>query len=201
MPVDVLAIGAHPDDVELTCAGTLVMLGKRAGDRFGIVDLTRGEMGTRGTAEIRARRKRSGRPRSWAPRSARRSTSATEGLQTGRAAELAVIEVIRREKPRLDPDVLPRRPPPRPPGRGPARHRRGLLRGTAQARDRAPGAPAAADDLLLRPSWCRRPTSSWTSRPSMEVRRAAIRAFSSQFHDPGLERAADHPLAEVVPRA
>ena len=57
MPVDVLAISAHPDDVELTCGGTLVKL-KQRGYRFGIVDLTRGEMGTRGTPEIREREAR-----------------------------------------------------------------------------------------------------------------------------------------------
>jgi len=54
MAVDVLAISAHPDDVELTCGGTLARL-KASGYRFGIVDLTRGEMGTRGTPEIRAK--------------------------------------------------------------------------------------------------------------------------------------------------
>ena len=43
MPVDVLAIAAHPDDVEMTCAGTLVRL-RATGKSFGIVDLTRGEM-------------------------------------------------------------------------------------------------------------------------------------------------------------
>jgi bacillithiol biosynthesis deacetylase BshB1 len=50
--VDVLAIAAHPDDVELTCAGTLVRM-KSAGYSVGILDLTQGEMGTRGTPEIR----------------------------------------------------------------------------------------------------------------------------------------------------
>ena len=54
MAVDVLAIAAHPDDVELTCGGTLATL-KARGRRFGIVDLTRGEMGTRGTPAGRAR--------------------------------------------------------------------------------------------------------------------------------------------------
>jgi bacillithiol biosynthesis deacetylase BshB1 len=52
-PVDVLAIAAHPDDVELTCGGTLVKMA-RAGYRTGILDLTAGETGTRGTREIRA---------------------------------------------------------------------------------------------------------------------------------------------------
>ncbi len=52
MKLDILAFGAHPDDVELGCAGTIlkeVSLGKKVG----IVDLTRGELGTRGTAETR----------------------------------------------------------------------------------------------------------------------------------------------------
>lgn len=52
MKLDILAFGAHPDDVELGCSGTLlkeVALGKKVG----IIDLTRGELGTRGTAAIR----------------------------------------------------------------------------------------------------------------------------------------------------
>ena len=53
MPVDVLAIAAHRDDVELTCAGTLLRAAD-AGHRTGILDLTAGETGTRGSAELRA---------------------------------------------------------------------------------------------------------------------------------------------------
>ncbi|NNL15724.1 MAG: bacillithiol biosynthesis deacetylase BshB1 [Flavobacteriaceae bacterium] len=52
MKLDILAFGAHPDDVELSCAATLakeISLGKKVG----IIDLTRGELGTRGTAETR----------------------------------------------------------------------------------------------------------------------------------------------------
>jgi len=52
MKLDILAFGAHPDDVELGCSGTLakeISLGKKVG----IIDLTRGELGTRGSAEIR----------------------------------------------------------------------------------------------------------------------------------------------------
>jgi len=52
MKIDILAIGVHPDDVELSCSGTL--LGQiAAGKTVGLLDLTRGELGTRGTAEIR----------------------------------------------------------------------------------------------------------------------------------------------------
>lgn len=53
-PLDILAIAAHRDDVEQTCGGTLLKMGQR-GQRTGILDLTQGEMGTRGTAEDRAR--------------------------------------------------------------------------------------------------------------------------------------------------
>ncbi len=52
-PVHLLAIAAHRDDVELTCGGTLAKA-VRAGHRTAIVDLTQGEMGTRGSAEVRA---------------------------------------------------------------------------------------------------------------------------------------------------
>src|ERR1700732_565112 len=53
-PLDILAIAAHRDDVEQTCGGTMLKMAQR-GQRTGILDLTQGEMGTRGTAEDRAR--------------------------------------------------------------------------------------------------------------------------------------------------
>ncbi|WP_456867008.1 bacillithiol biosynthesis deacetylase BshB1 [Galbibacter sp. BG1] len=52
MKLDILAFGAHPDDVELGCGATIAKE-IRLGKTVGIVDLTRGELGTRGTAEIR----------------------------------------------------------------------------------------------------------------------------------------------------
>ena len=52
--VDILTIAAHPDDIELTCSGTLLKMIDK-GYSVGILDLTEGEMGTRGTPEIRAR--------------------------------------------------------------------------------------------------------------------------------------------------
>lgn len=54
MKVDILAIGVHPDDVELSCSGTIakhIKLGKKVG----MLDLTRGELGTRGSAELRTK--------------------------------------------------------------------------------------------------------------------------------------------------
>lgn len=52
MKLDILAVGSHPDDVELSCSGTIAKEVDR-GKKVGILDLTRGELGTRGTAEIR----------------------------------------------------------------------------------------------------------------------------------------------------
>ncbi|MCY7421075.1 MAG: bacillithiol biosynthesis deacetylase BshB1 [Chitinophagaceae bacterium] len=52
LKLDVLAIGVHPDDVELGCSGT-ILVAVAEGKKVGIVDLTRGELGTRGSAEIR----------------------------------------------------------------------------------------------------------------------------------------------------
>jgi bacillithiol biosynthesis deacetylase BshB1 len=51
-PLDVLALAAHPDDIEQTCGGTLIRMAEM-GYRCGALDLTQGEMGTRGTPEIR----------------------------------------------------------------------------------------------------------------------------------------------------
>jgi len=52
--LDILAFGAHPDDVELGCSGT-ILLQISLGFRVGVIDLTKGELGTRGTAKIRSK--------------------------------------------------------------------------------------------------------------------------------------------------
>jgi bacillithiol biosynthesis deacetylase BshB1 len=52
MKLDILAFGAHPDDIELSCSGTLLR-SIAQGKKVGLIDLTRGELGTRGTPEIR----------------------------------------------------------------------------------------------------------------------------------------------------
>jgi bacillithiol biosynthesis deacetylase BshB1 len=52
MKLDLLAFGVHPDDIELSCAGTL-LVEKANGKKIGIIDLTRGELGTRGNAQTR----------------------------------------------------------------------------------------------------------------------------------------------------
>ena len=65
--LDILVLPVHPDDAELGCAGTVlkhIALGKKVG----IVDLTRGELGTRGSAEIRATGSGRSRQNIWAYR-------------------------------------------------------------------------------------------------------------------------------------
>jgi LmbE family N-acetylglucosaminyl deacetylase len=52
MSLDILAIAAHPDDIEQTCGGTLLLMAEK-GYRTGALDLTAGDMGTRGTPEQR----------------------------------------------------------------------------------------------------------------------------------------------------
>ncbi|MCS7081514.1 MAG: bacillithiol biosynthesis deacetylase BshB1 [Bacteroidetes bacterium] len=99
MQLDVLAFAAHPDDAELSCGGTLLKLA-RAGYRTGIVDLTRGELGTRGTPEIRAQEAEA------AARILGLSIRENLGLPDGHiplneAARLAVIRVLRRYRPHL----------------------------------------------------------------------------------------------------
>jgi len=181
MPVDVLAISAHADDVELTCGGTLVVLKKR-GYRFGIVDLTRGEMGTRGSAQIRA---------AEALRAAEilgaefRETLdlGDGGLRQGREEELAVIEVIRRERPRL---ILT----PYPDDRHPDHRRAGQLVTDAsyyaglRKLETAHPAHRPQQTVYFSTFDTRRPDFVVDVTPVIETRRAAMRAFESQFHKP-----------------
>src|SRR5215472_1901637 len=99
MTVDVLAVSAHPDDVELTCGGTLVRLSS-AGKRCGILDLTGGEMATRGTPEVR--RREAERAAEILGAAVRQTLDFSDGgLRTSRAEELLLIDAIRRLAPRL----------------------------------------------------------------------------------------------------
>src|SRR5688572_1957616 len=97
--VDLLAIAAHRDDVELTCGGTLAKAAK-AGHRVGIIDLTQGEMGTRGDATTRAAEaQRAARTLGVAVRlNAGLRDAHIENDETSRKK---VVELIRRAKPRV----------------------------------------------------------------------------------------------------
>lgn len=179
--VEILAVGAHPDDVELGCGGTLALLA-RAGRSVGILDLTRGEAGTRGTPETRA---------AEAAESARilgaRFRDGLDlgdgNLRTDRAAELEVVEVIRRRRPRLVFAPLPN-------DRHPDHVRAGRLVTDAAfyaglralETGRAPHRP---QQVVYFPStFLAGPTFLVDVTGSLETKLAAVRAFRSQFFDP-----------------
>lgn len=99
MPLDALCFGAHPDDVELTCGGLVARLAAH-GHQVGIVDLTRGERGTRGDVATRAREAES----AAAKLGARRMSLGLPdcGLDRHDAGQLrAVVECLREHRPGL----------------------------------------------------------------------------------------------------
>jgi len=97
MKLDILAFAAHPDDVELTCSGTLLkamLNGKKAG----IVDFTRGELGTRGTPEIRLAESKNSTDILGI--SARENLGFRDGfIQNDEAHQIEVIKMLRKYKP------------------------------------------------------------------------------------------------------
>jgi bacillithiol biosynthesis deacetylase BshB1 len=99
MPVDILAIAAHRDDVELTCAGTLLKA-VDAGHRAGILDLTGGESGTRGSPELRA--EEAARAAAILGVAERRNAGLPDAhLQNSDETRRVVVEQIRRFAPRV----------------------------------------------------------------------------------------------------
>lgn len=99
MKLDILAFGAHPDDVELGCGATLakeISLGKKVG----VVDLTRGELGTRGSAEIRDNEARAAAE--LLGLCVRENLGFADGFFINdQAHQLQVIEMIRKYKPEI----------------------------------------------------------------------------------------------------
>lgn len=182
--VDVLAVGAHPDDVELGCGGLLHKLAQ-AGKRVGILDLTRGEMGTRGTPEERA-------------------------VEADKAA--AVLGVVRRANAGLPDGGVANTPEQRLALVALLRQFRPALVLTLMAPDRHPD-HAAAHALVTDANYLAglaridtgrfphrtqhvlffHPYTDYTGMPafvadisaSFEVKLAALRAHASQFHNPG----------------
>jgi bacillithiol biosynthesis deacetylase BshB1 len=97
--LDLLAIAAHRDDVELTCGGTLAKAAK-AGHRAGIIDLTQGEMGTRGDAATRAAEaEKAAKTLGVAVRLNAGMRDAH--LENNEASRKRVVELIRRMRPRV----------------------------------------------------------------------------------------------------
>lgn len=196
--VDVLAIGAHPDDVEIGCGGTLALLAGR-GLRVGILHLTSGEAGSRGTAEQRRAE----------ARTAAAALGVAEphyldfgdgGLRGGPAEEDELVAVLRELHPEL---VLGPPPSDRHPDHGRA-HR--LVRDAcfyAGLARRAPGRggpshrPAALFSYmghdLLSPSFIVDVTAVWARKV------AALDAYESQLHRPG-GAAGEGPPTKVASR-
>ena len=99
MKLDILGITAHPDDVELSFGGTL-LVHKELGLKTGILDLTKGELGTRGTPEIRA--KEAEKASEILGLTARENIGLPDGFfENNRENQLKVVEQIRRFKPRI----------------------------------------------------------------------------------------------------
>ncbi len=99
MKLDILAIGAHPDDVELSCSATIskeISLGKKVG----ILDLTRGELGTRGSAEIRT--KEATEAAKIIGVSIRENLDFADGFFTNdKNHQLEIIKIIRKYRPEI----------------------------------------------------------------------------------------------------
>lgn len=189
--LDVLAFAAHPDDVELCAGGTMCLLAKQ-GYRTGIVDLTRGELGTRGTPEQRDRE--AARAGEILGLAARETLGLPDGdIANTKANQLGVVRAVRRYRPHL---VLVNAPEDRHPDHGDA------ARLTTDALFYAGLAKVetAEDDGTLQEPW--RPQhvlhymQSLSFEPTFVVdvtgvwdqRMAALHAFESQFYVPGQAR-------------
>jgi N-acetylglucosamine malate deacetylase 1 len=180
MPVDILAIAAHRDDVELTCAGTLLKAAD-AGYRTGILDLTEGEMGTRGSPELRANEAL--RAAEILGVAERRNAGLPDAhLQNSDETRRAIVEQIRDFAPRVV--ILPF-----PVGRHPD-HRVASELGrdacylAGLARYDAGGAPHRPHKLLYALSYREdpiKPTFVVDIGEQFERKLAAIKCYASQF--------------------
>ena len=199
MKLDVLAIGAHPDDVELGCGGTLALLA-RHGRRVGILHLTQGERGTRGTpAGRRAEAERAAAALGAAELAFLDCGDGAFG--TGEAEEDALIAVLRRHRPDL---VLGPAPADRHPDHGRAHQLAEAACFYAGLANRAPdrGAPfrpAAVFSYMqhdpFAPSFVVDVTAVW------EAKIEALAAYRSQLFQPGkADGGATLPITKVASR-
>jgi N-acetylglucosamine malate deacetylase 1 len=179
--VDVLFFAAHPDDTELSAGGTLAKMVKD-GQRVGMIDLTRGEMGTRGTPQTRKREAASSAKILGA--SFRHQLDFGDGaLRTGREEELQVIDVIRRCRPRVVFVSYPDE-------RHPDHERAGRIVTDASfyagLKALETGLPAHRPQAVvyylqnypIPPSFVVDVTATW------KTKMRAIHSYKSQFHDP-----------------
>jgi len=180
-PVDLIFFGAHPDDIELSCGGTIVKAVKD-GLRVGIIELTRGELGTRGTPKVRRREalKAAG---ILGARFREQLDFGDGNIRTGREEEMQIIEIVRRCRPHLVFSMWPD-------DRHPDHIRTGKLVTEASfysgLRALETGLPAHRpqatiyypQNYLVTPSFVVDVTKTW------KTKMRAIAAFKSQFYDP-----------------
>lgn len=187
MNLDLLAVGAHPDDVEL-CAGGTLAKAAAAGRRTGIVHLTRGEAGTRGTVAER-RREAEAAAAALGAASLDFLDCGDGDLRTGTAEVDALVEVLRRRRPEL---VLVPPPADRHPDHGRA-HRLAVdacfyagLRGRAAGRGGEVHRPGAVFHYmqhdLFEPRFIVDVGAHW------QRKLAALACYRSQLHQPEVER-------------
>ena len=180
MPVDVLAIAAHRDDVELTCAGTLLRAAD-TGRRTGILDLTAGETGTRGTAELRAQE--AARATEVLGVSERRNAGLPDAhLQNTDQMRRVVVEHIRHFAPRVV--ILPYAVGRHPDHRVASELGRDACFLAGLAKYDAAGAPHRPFKILYALSYREdpvKPTFVVDITPQFERKMAAIRCYASQF--------------------
>jgi N-acetylglucosamine malate deacetylase 1 len=180
MPVDILAIAAHRDDVELTCAGTLLKA-VDAGYRAGILDLTAGESATRGSADLRA--EEAARAAKILGVAERRNAGLPDAhLQNSEDARRIVVAEVRHFAPRVV--ILPF-----PVGRHPD-HRIASELGrdscylAGLARYDAPGSPHRPHKILYALSYREdpvKPTFVVDISAQFDRKLQAIRCYASQF--------------------
>jgi N-acetylglucosamine malate deacetylase 1 len=193
-PLDVLAVGAHPDDVELGCGGTLALLARR-GRRVGVLHLSAGERGTRGTAAQR-RREAEAAAQALGVEELAFLDCGDGGMRRGEAEEEALIAELRRLRPEL---VLAPPPADRHPDHGRAH---ALLRdacfyaGLARRGAGQPHRPAAIFSYMQHdpfvPSFLVDVSEVW------EVKEAALAAYGSQLYQPG--QAQEGPATKIGSR-
>lgn len=189
MKLDVLAIGVHPDDVELSCAGVL-LIEKKNGKKTGIIDLTQGELGTRGTAETR--RDEAEKAGTILGVDIRENLGLADGFfQNDRESQLKIIEAIRKYQPEI---ILCNAPEDRHPDHGrsaklvsDATFLSGLVKIETKAGSliQQPWRPKYVlhyiQDRFLKPNFVIDITDVF------EKKLESIRAYATQFHNPGLD--------------